>query len=118
MPRQWKANHWRREAICALVWVEALGLRWLLESPCMTTPRSITIAFKLLVFFTRNPDEWFTTGDLMAKYDMRNIEVYNGLRGFVKLGLIARSVTPSGEMKKECVYSAGHELVKMIGGVQ
>lgn len=74
-----------------------------------------TIALHVVAFFAANPEEELTTGDICAKTGVEQGAAYARLAPMVKRGLLARVSRQTGNLKLPCLYTAGPELLRMIG---
>lgn len=72
------------------------------------------VALRVTLFFARNPDEHLTSNDITEKFDIPLSEVHSSLKRIVDSGMISRDAHGPGR-GKQAIYSAGHELLVMIG---
>lgn len=76
-----------------------------------SAPLTSSIAFRVCLFFARNPDEVLMTRDIADKYAVRRETVTRVLRPAVRRGYLQRSAKWGGYHHEEAVYSAGPALV-------
>lgn len=71
------------------------------------TPRSDTVAAKVLGFFAANPDEELTNDDVAAKFGVSTASVPTLLAPALKAGLLGRSDPRSGGAGKHAMWRKG-----------
>ena len=74
----------------------------------------LSLAFRVAVFFARNPEEELTSSDVVQKFGVESTSVHRCLSSPVRLGLIERSSEGPGRTKLS-VYRAGPKLLHMVG---
>lgn len=67
------------------------------------TPQQDSIAWKVIEFFTTNPDEALTTQDLEAKFDKKACQFHSLLGAAVEAGVLKRGT----DLDDDLVYSLG-----------
>lgn len=74
----------------------------------------LSLAFRVSVFFARNPDEELTSSDVVLKFGVEGTSVHRCLSSPVRLGLIERASAGPGRGKL-VTYRAGERLLQMVG---
>lgn len=73
-----------------------------------------SIAQRVTLYFARNHEEEMTTVDITIKFDVPLAQVHKSLTPLIRDGMLERVSIGSGRGRM-AVYSAGPELLKLIG---
>lgn len=74
----------------------------------------LSLAYRMTVFFARNPDEELTSADVVTKFGVESTSIHRSLSASVETGLLERVSSGAGRGRL-AIYSAGDELLKEIG---
>lgn len=78
-------------------------------NPKQYRPQPGSVAWRVIEFFTTNPEEKLTSGDISAKFDVPSKQVHSLLAAAVECGALAR-FSDEDEEHDELVYRMGDGL--------